>query len=66
MENKGSVFKSQQVMDVVVKYAKVPVTIQSYAKAHSYAKTMGTPSEPKDTSRTQRRAAMATSALYTS
>ena len=36
-------------MNDVLDYAKVPVTIQSYAKAQSYSKVTGTPSDPKDT-----------------
>ena len=44
VENKGFVFTSQQVMDAVLKYAMVPVKIQSHAKAQSYAKATGTPS----------------------
>ena len=33
-------FTSQQNIDAVLKYSKVPVTIQSYFKAQSYAKAV--------------------------
>ena len=56
-ENKGFGFTSQQVMDAVLEYAKVTVTIQYYAKAKSYAKATGTLSEPKYNRRAWRRAA---------
>ena len=36
------------MIDYVLEYAKVSVTIQSYAKAQYYFKVMGTPSNPKD------------------
>ena len=49
VENKGVGFISQQVMDAILEYSKIPVTIQSYAKSQSYAKVTGTPSDPKDT-----------------
>ena len=51
-------------MYVVLEYSKVPVTIQSYSKAHSYAKaTGGGGSDQKYTRCTRRRsdAASATS-----
>ena len=38
-------------MDDVLEYARVPVMIQSYTKAQSYAKAMGTPSDKKDNRR---------------
>ena len=53
-------------MDSVLEYAKVPVTIQSYAKAQSYAKTTGKYSEPKDTRRFWSHAAMAATVSCTS
>ena len=46
-------------MNSVLKYAKVPVTIQSYAKARSYAKMMGKTSEPNDTRCAQHHAVVA-------
>ena len=52
MKNKGFGFTVQQVMDVVFDYAKVTVTIHSYAKASSHAKATGAPSNPKDSRRT--------------
>ena len=51
VENKGFGFIAQQVMDAVLEYAKVPITIQSYAKAQSYTNVSGTTSETKDTRR---------------
>ena len=48
-ENKGVGFTAQQVMDAILDYAKVPVTIQSYSKSQSYAKSTWTPSDPKYT-----------------
>ena len=53
VDNKGVGFTSQKFMDAVLEYAKVPVTIQYYAKTQSYAKSTGTPSKPKDTRRTR-------------
>ena len=53
-------------MDSVLEYAKVPVTIQSYAKAQSYAKTTGKSSEPKYTRRFWSHAAMAATVSCTS
>ena len=38
VENKGILFISQQVMYTILEYAKVPITIQSYAKSQSCAK----------------------------
>ena len=38
-------------MDDVLEYARVPVMIQSYTKAQSYAKATGTPFDPKYTRR---------------
>ena len=38
-------------MDDVLEYARVPVMIQSYTKAQSYAKEMVTPSDKKDNRR---------------
>ena len=49
VENKGVGFTAQQVIDAVLDYAKVPVTIQSYAKTQYYAKAMGKYSNTKDT-----------------
>ena len=46
-------------MDAVIEYAKVPVTIQSYSKSQSYEKSMGTPSDSKDTRCNRSRAAAA-------
>ena len=53
-------------MNSVLKYAKVPVTIQSYAKAQSYAKMTGKPSEPKDTRHSWHHAVVAVTVSYTS
>ena len=58
MENKGFGFTAQQVMDDVLDYAKVLVTVQSYAKAQSYVKATGKPSYPKDIRLSWRRAAV--------
>ena len=49
-------------MDAVLEYAKVTVTIQSYAKDKSYAKATGTPSELKDVRHTRHRATTAATA----
>ena len=43
-------------MDDVLEYAKVPVTIQSYAKDQSYAKETDAHPEPKNTRCAWRRA----------
>ena len=51
VENKGVSSTAQQVIEAVLDYAKVSVTIQSYSKAQYYAKAMETPSNPKDTRR---------------
>ena len=59
VENKGVGFTVQQVMDTVLEYAKVPVTIHSYANYESYSKATGTPSDPKDIRRAWHRAAAA-------
>ena len=53
-------------MNFVLKYAKVPVTIQSYAKSQSCAKMTGKPSEPKDTRRSLRHAVVAVTVSSTS
>ena len=57
VEIKGIGFTSQQVIEVVLEYAKEPITTQSYTKAHPYAKEMGAPSDQKDTSYARRRSA---------
>ena len=44
VDNKCVGFTEKQVMDTVLEYAKVSVTIQSYAKSQYYAKKTGTPS----------------------
>ena len=49
VENKWVVFIAQQVMDAVLDYSKVLVTIQSYSKAQSYVKATWKTSNPKDT-----------------
>ena len=66
VENKGVVFTSQRVMDDVLEYAKVPNTIQSYAKAQSYVKAIGNTSEPEDNMRAWYCAFMAATAQSTS
>ena len=49
VENKGVSSTAQHVIEAVLDYAKVSVTIQSYSKAQSDSKAMGTPSDRKDT-----------------
>ena len=51
VENKGVSSTAQQVIEAVLDYAKVSVTIQSYVKTQSYAKATGKSSDPKDTRR---------------
>ena len=53
-------------MDSVLEYAKIPVTFQSYGKDQSYAKTTGKPSEPRETRRDCRHAAVAATVSSTS
>ena len=53
-------------MDAVLEYAKVPITIQYYSKAWSYAKATGTPSEKKVTRCDRRHADVAATASYNS
>ena len=59
VENIGVGFTVQQVMDTVLEYARVPVTIYSYAKYQSYSKATGTPSDPNDIRRSWRRSVTA-------
>ena len=49
-----------------MEYSKVPVIIQSYAKAQSYTKTTRKPSEPKDTRRAHRHSSVADTVSSTS
>ena len=53
-------------MDAVLEYAKVPVTIQYYAKSQSYAKETGPPHNQKKTRRARRRAATEATSSFTS
>ena len=48
VENQGHGFTSQKKIDAVLEYSKVPITIQSYSKAHSYAKYTVAPLDHKD------------------
>ena len=63
VDNKGFGFTSQEVMNSVLEYAQVPVTIQSYAKAQSYAKMTGKTSGPKNTRRARRHDTVAVTVL---
>ena len=49
VENQGHVFTSHNKIDNVLEYSKVPVTIQSNAKFHSYIKAAAASSYQKDT-----------------
>ena len=51
VDNKGVGLTSQDVMNSVLEYDKVPVKIQSYTKDQSYTNMTRKPSEPKDTRR---------------
>ena len=55
VKNKYIGFILQQVVDGVLEYDKVPITIQSYANAQSYAKATGPPPDQKYTRHDQRR-----------
>ena len=51
VENKGVGFTAAKVMDAGLDYAKVPVTIQAYAKSQFYYNATGTPSNTNDNRR---------------
>ena len=66
VESKGVGFIPQKVMDFILEYFKVPVTIQYYSKAQSYSTEMRTPSEPRYNRHNQRHADLVATASYIS